>query len=238
MSLAVKIRRGQGPLWGPVKRLAKGVLRCHVPVAAWNRPLFRLLYGLHVGLREGWIWATRFFWYEPLFRGQCAAVGPGLQMEQLPYLFGSGRIELGEGVRLSGKSTFGFSNRLCDRPLLRVGDHTFIGHNCNFAVAAEVTLGSHCLLASNVQVFDYDGHSIDAAKRRWNEPFPPENCKPVAIGDDVWLGTGVLVLKGVTVGDRSIVAAGSVVTRDVPPDVIVAGNPARVVKQLTAPGGV
>jgi maltose O-acetyltransferase len=56
--------------------------------------------------------------------------------------------------------------------------------------------------------------------------------RPVRIGDDVWIGTGAVILKGVTIGARAIVGAGAVVNRDVPPDVIVAGNPARVVKNL------
>jgi acetyltransferase-like isoleucine patch superfamily enzyme len=235
MSLTTKIRRGEGPFWGALKKAARAALRFHIPVVSPTRPLYRLLYNLHVVLRESFIWALRFFWYEPLFRSQCVSVGQGFQMEKLPYLTGKGRIMIGERVRFSGKPSIGFSSRVSDAPELIVGDGTFIGHNCTFHVARSVTIGKNCLLAGGVKVHDFDGHPVDAARRRANEPFPPENSKAVNIGDDVWVGTGALILKGVTVGSRSIVGAGAVVTKDVPADVIVAGNPARVVKHLSGP---
>jgi serine acetyltransferase len=232
MGIAANIRRGQGPFWGGVKRLARAVLHWHIPVGPLTRPLFRMLYGLHVAVREGVIWAARFFWFEPLFRSQCVSVGDDFQMESLPYLAGKGRIVVGRGVRLSGKSSFGFSNRLNDLPELLIGDGTFIGHACSFSVASSVRIGRHCLLAGGVRVYDVDGHPYDAARRRANEAFPAENSKPVVIGDDVWIGAQATIVKGVTIGSRSIVGTGAVVTSDVPPDVVVAGNPARVVKQL------
>jgi acetyltransferase-like isoleucine patch superfamily enzyme len=232
MSIAIKVRRGEGPVWGGLKRLARKVLHFHIPVVGPTRSLAGLLYRLHVGCREGLIWALRFFWYEPLFRSQCASVGEGFQMEKLPYITGRGLITIGSGVRLSGKPSVGFSNRLLARPELSVGDDTFVGHDCSFGIALSVRVGSHCYLAGGVSVRDFDGHPVDARRRRAKEPTPPEAIRPVVIGDDVWVGAGAVILKGVTVGVRSIVAAGAVVTRDVPPDTVVAGNPARVVKEL------
>lgn len=79
---------------------------------------------------------------------------------------------------------------------------------------------------------DPAGHPTDAARRRAHEPTPPDAIAPVSIGDDVWIGTGAIILKGVSVGDRAIVAARAVVTKDVPADAVVAGNPARVVSTL------
>jgi len=116
-----------------------------------------------------------------------------------------------------------------------IGDGTFIGHGCGFNIGQSIRIGRMCLLATNVQIFDNDGHPIDAAQRRASMLTPPEAIKPVVIGDEVWIGNGSLILKGVTIGDRSIVGARSVVTKDVPPDTIVAGNPARVVKELVRP---
>ena len=84
MSIAVKIRRGQGPVWGTLKKIARGVRRFHIPVAGPTRLLFRLLYFVHVSVLEWLAWALRFFWYEPLFRSQCAAVGEGFRLERLP----------------------------------------------------------------------------------------------------------------------------------------------------------
>ena len=82
-------------------------------------------------------------------------------------------------------------------------------------------------------VYDLDGHPLDAERRRNGEPSPAEEIKPVVIGDDVWIGTGAVILKGVTIGDRAVIAARSVVTADVPCDVIVAGNPAKLIRNLT-----
>jgi acetyltransferase-like isoleucine patch superfamily enzyme len=217
-----------------LKWLARQVLHFHVPVFSATKPLFGALYGLHVVLREGVIWALRFFWYEPLFRSQCVSVGDGFQMEQLPYLSGRGRIVIGQRVQLSGKPSFGFSNRVHASPQLLIGDRTFIGHGCSIGVAESVRIGNHCLLAAGVKVSDFDGHPLDAERRRRQEPTPAEGIRPVVIGDDVWIGVAAIILKGVTIGDRSVVGAGALVTKDVPADVVVAGNPARVVKHLAA----
>lgn len=233
MSWMSKLRRGEGPVWGRLKRAARAVLAFHLPVNIVTRPLFRLLYAFHVGVREGWIWVRRFFWNEPLFRSQCEAVGPGFQVEEMPYLQGRGRIVLGRGVRLSGKPSISFGRPTPDgrSPELVIGDGTFIGHHCGFNVGRSVRVGKHCLFAGGVQVYDMDGHPVDADERRAGKPTPPEAILPVVIGDDVWIGNEAIVLKGVTIGDRAIVGARSVVTKDVPQDAIVAGNPARVVAE-------
>lgn len=233
MSLTAKLRRGEGPFWGTLKRLARACLSLHVPVVGPTRLLFALLYRLHVLARETALWAARFFWYEPLFRSQCESIGDGFQMESLPYIQGRGRMVLGRRVRLSGKSSFGFAGRGGAPPELIVGDGVFIGHQCGFNIGRSVRIGDHCLLAGGVRVYDMDGHPLDAAERRRGQPTPPAGIRPVVIGDDVWIGAGAFILKGVVIGDRSIVAAGSVVTRPVPADVVVAGNPAVIVKQLT-----
>lgn len=233
MSWMTKLRKGEGAFWSRAKRVAKELRSFHLPVSGVARPFFRLCYHFHVFVRETWIWVRRFFWYEPLFRSQCVAVGEQFQMEELPYLVGNGRIVIGTGVRLSGKPSFTFGRAGVDAPELVIGDGTFIGHNCSFSVGRSVRIGCHCLLASGVQVFDMDGHPLDADRRRAGEPTPLEAIAPVVIGDDVWIGNGAIILKGVTIGDRAIVAARTVVTKDVPPDTIVAGNPARVVRTFS-----
>ena len=235
MSFAIKLRQGEGPFWGTLKRVARYALQVHLPISGWNKPIFGLLYRSHVLARESIAWALRFFWYEPLFRSQCAEVGDAFRMEQLPYITGRGRIVIGHSVRLSGKPSLGFSNRLGVPPELSIGDGTFIGHGCSINVAESVRIGKHCLLAGGVRISDFDGHPIDAGRRRDHEPTPADAVSRVVIGDDAWLGTGSVILKGVTVGERSIIGTGSVVTRDVPPDVVVAGCPARIVRRLARP---
>ena len=234
MNLMVKLRRGEGPFWGTLKAFVLRILRFHIPVVGVLRPLFGFLYGVHVFFRVLFATLGRFFWSEPLFRSQCVRVGTGFKMEHLPFIVGTGRISLGDEVVFGGKPVFIFGNRGPRTPELVVGDHTFIGHNVCFSVSDSIRIGNHCLIASDVQLSDYDGHPVDADRRRAGDPTPPENIRPIVIGNDVWIGTNALILKGVEIGDRSIVGAGAVVARDVPPDVVVAGNPARIVKHLRA----
>lgn len=235
-TIAVKIRKGQGPLWGGLKHVARRALALHIPVFAPTKPVFAFLFAVHTLVRESAAWGIRFFWNEPLFRSQCDSIGSGFRMEKLPYILGKGRITIGNCVRLSGKSSFGFGDRLGRRPSICIGDGTFVGHDCGFGVADSITIGKHCLLAGGVRIRDYDGHPLDARQRRDKVATPPETIKPVVIGDDVWIGAGAMILKGVTIGDRAVVGTGAVVTRDVPPDAVVAGNPARIVKMVH--GGV
>ncbi|MFQ3649078.1 MAG: DapH/DapD/GlmU-related protein [Gemmataceae bacterium] len=235
MNWFARIRRGEGPFWSRVKWLVKRSLQVHLPVFWLTRPLFSGCYYLHVFIRETWLRLARFFWYEPLFRSQCVQVGKGFQMEALPYIHGSGRITLGDHVRFGGQPVFVFGNRGEQLPEISLGDGTFLGHLVILTCAHEIRIGNHCLIASGVQISDYDGHPLDAQHRRAGNPTPPEHIRRVIIEEDVWIGQSAIILKGVHIGARSIVGAGAVVTRDVPPDVVVAGNPARVVKHLTRP---
>lgn len=230
--MRAKLRTNQTLFWKLLRALALSGRHVHVPVNGFTRPLFAVLYATHVLLRESFIWMLRFVWYEPLFRTRCLRVGEHFRMEEIPYITGVGSIIIGSKVRLSGKSSIGFGNRVHAVPELHVGDGTFVGHNCAFGIARSIRIGRHCLLAGGVRISDFDGHPMDAAERRINASISPSSIRPVAIGDDVWIGAGTHILKGVTIGDRSIIGAGSIVTRSIPADVVAAGNPARVIKSL------
>lgn len=234
MSLMTNLRRGEGPFWGRLKALIKGLMHCHLPVFWLTRPLFSMLYALHVGVGVLWGGLLRFFWYEPLFRSQCESVGTAFRLERIPYIQGEGRIIIGDHVTFDGQPAFVFGNRSGHQPEVVIGDHTYIGHATSLTTSRSIHIGRHCLIAGGVQIADYDGHPVDAYRRRAGEPTPPENIRPVVIGNDVWIGTGACILKGVTIGDRAVIGAHAVVTRDVPPDTVVAGNPAQVVKYLEA----
>ncbi len=233
MNINTRIRRGEGRFWNLVKRVARAVLSAHIPVAGPLRAFFRGLYALHFAIREALIWALRFFWYEPLFRSQCASVGKRFQMEKLPYVTGSGRMLIGNQVRLSGKPSIGFGNRAYAEPQLVIGDGSFLGHGTTFSIMESVIIGRNCLIAGGVSIRDNDGHPVDAAERRNNARCTIDGISRVVIGDDVWIGACATVLKGVHVGNRAIIGANAVVTTDVPADTVVAGNPGRVIKTLS-----
>jgi len=110
---------------------------------------------------------------------------------------------------------------------LSLGERFYANTGCIVLDSAPVTVGDRALLGPAVQLLAAT-HPLDPALRAQGL----ESAEPIAIGDDVWLGGGAIVLPGVTIGDRAVVGAGSVVTRDVPADVVVAGNPARVIRSL------
>ena len=110
---------------------------------------------------------------------------------------------------------------------LVIGDRTFVNFGLVALDVAPITIGADCQLGPDVQLLT-PIHPLDAGPRRdkW------ERAAPITLGDNVWLGGGVIVLPGVTVGDHAVVGAGSVVSRDVPPGVLALGSPARVVREL------
>ena len=108
-----------------------------------------------------------------------------------------------------------------------LGTKVFFNFNCVVLDVMQVTIGSNVLFGPSVQIYTAT-HPISAVERRkWLE-----SAKPITIGSDVWVGGGVIICPGVTIGDRAVIGAGSVVTRDIPSDVFAAGNPARVIRPL------
>jgi maltose O-acetyltransferase len=111
-----------------------------------------------------------------------------------------------------------------------LGRMCFFNFNCVVLDVCRVRVGDHVLFGPAVQVYTAT-HPFDAEARRTRE-----FGKPVEIGSDVWVGGGAVICPGVTIGPRSVIGAGSVVTRDVPGDAFAAGNPCRVIQQLTGGG--
>lgn len=124
-----------------------------------------------------------------------------------------------------------------------IGHHCFLGAQSRLWVAGTMTIGNFVLIAPRVDIFDNDSHSIDFAARRQDAQSMFEENRPmdysvvaqadVVIEDDVWIGAKSTIMKGVHIGRGAVIAAASVVTKDVPPFTLVAGNPARVIRTLT-----
>jgi maltose O-acetyltransferase len=109
-----------------------------------------------------------------------------------------------------------------------VGEKVFFNFNCVVLDVMPVKIGSNVLFGPSVQIYTAT-HPISAAERRlWLE-----SAKPVEIGSDVWIGGGAIICPGVKIGDRTVIGAGSVVTKEIPADVVAAGNPCRVLRSLT-----
>lgn len=117
-----------------------------------------------------------------------------------------------------------WSNRM-DRKGIRIGKYCLMSPGVRISAASEITIGDNSMLASGVYITDSDWHGI-------YDRVSVGETLPVTIASNVWIGDSSIICKGVTIGENSIVGAGSVVTKDIPPNVIAAGNPAKPVKEL------
>lgn len=109
---------------------------------------------------------------------------------------------------------------------ITIGRNVFVNYNCTMLDGGRITIGDNVLIGPNCQLYTPQ-HPTDYVMRRKTM----ETAYPVTIGDDTWLGGGVIVLPGVTIGKRCIIGAGSVVTKDIPDDCVAVGNPAKVIKK-------
>lgn len=156
-----------------------------------------------------------------------------------PVVRGRGVIRVGGGSDFRSKSwstAMGVIspvvlNAMAPDSIIRIGDS--VGVSGAVICAKElISIGNRVQLGSGVVICDTDFHSMDYQLRGQVGDFEDARSAPVCIEDDCFIGARAIVMKGVTIGARSVVGAGAVVVKDVPPDVVVAGNPARVVKQL------
>ncbi|VEN72806.1 Acetyltransferase [Candidatus Desulfarcum epimagneticum] len=108
---------------------------------------------------------------------------------------------------------------------IRIGDYCLICPGVRIGSAMEIVIGDNCMIAGNAYIADSDWHDI-------HNRISAGRPRPVDIGDNVWIGDGAIVCKGVSIGANSVIGAGSVVTHSVPPNAVAAGNPAKVVRKF------
>ena len=150
----------------------------------------------------------------------------------------AGRIVIGQGSMIRCRIAFDHA-----RGEVKIGDRCYLGAS-HLVCHTAITIGDDVIMSWGVTVVDHDSHAL-----AWNERsrdvadwmqgikrWDAVTIAPVTIGNKVWIGFGASILKGVTVGECAVVGANSVVTKDVPPHCVVAGNPARIVKRLGQEG--
>lgn len=176
------------------------------------------------------------YYYRWLFRKKGIEYGSNLSVLGKIYVVGSGKISIGDNFLIT--SGFGI-NAVSSNILgafhveanasLNIGDN--VGMNSTrIRVRNNVTIGDNVKIGAGALLIDTDSHPLNYLIRRSSNDCTKSS--PIIIGDDVWIGAQSIILKGVTIGARSIIGAGSVVTKSIPADCIAAGNPCKVVKKL------
>lgn len=148
-------------------------------------------------------------------------------------------IEIGSGCKIVSNSidtALGCNHKIIMRTLTK-GSKIKIGKNTGVSggticAGSSVTLGDDCLIGANVCIVDNDFHPIDPNLRKKNNDYIIESSKAIQIGNNVFVGTNVIILKGVNIGDNSVIGAGSIVSRSIPSNVIAAGSPCVPIKKL------
>ena len=143
------------------------------------------------------------------------------------HISGCGDVVLGKGVSIVG-TVVPVELVTYTSGRIEIGNHTFINYGSSIAARASVKIGSHCHLGHYTFVMDNDQHGL---VRRMELP----QSYPVIIEDHVWIGSKAVILPGVHIGSRAVIGAGSIVTKDIPPRCVAAGNPATVLRHLTEP---
>lgn len=145
------------------------------------------------------------------------------------------RLTTGEKSIIEGRIIFERDHSVC-----KIGARSFIGGNTVLAVSKLIEIGDDVLIAWGVSIVDHNSHSISFSQRKKDVIYWGQGKKdwsnvpiaPVKIEDKVWIGFNSIILKGVIIGEGAVIGAGSVVTKDVTPWTIVAGNPARIIREI------
>lgn len=194
---------------------------------------------VYFGIKENSMFKFKSHLPKLLLKVNKVTYGKGLRLTGWPFIFrfSGSKITIGEDCKIN--SSF-FSNLLGlyqrtiliarDGGQIRIGDHVGISGTTIYS-RARVTIGNHSLIGANCKIMDNDMHSLDVEERN-NDIFSNLVCKNVTIGDNVFVGCNSIILKGTEIGDNCVVGAGSVVSGKFPANVVIAGNPAKVIREV------
>ncbi len=174
------------------------------------------------------------------FKKKNIILGEGLVIDNKPIIdiHKKAKLLIGDNVTINSNNIgyhvnmFTVCKLMADKPdaIIEIGDNTRVHGSCIHA-HKKITIGKNCLIAANCQIMDGNAHDLsfpDVANRINTR----SESKTVIIEDNVWLGTGVVVLPGVTIGAGSVISANSVVHKDIPPMVVAGGNPLTIIKKF------
>lgn len=196
--------------------------------------LFHYLYYIRLFI----IGALTSFYCRGLLRLKKVELGPGSKFYGIPsiYKFPGSSIKMGRNIEIR---TAKISNFIGINRRTTISTHSeqakiMIGDNCGMSAAIIgakefIQIGDSVMIGANVLITDFDWHSINPTDRKHGAS---SGSKPISISDNVFIGYSATILKGVTIGENSVIGANSVVTKSIPANVIAGGNPCRVLTQL------
>ncbi len=205
-----------------------------------NSLFFWILSKLFMAVWRRWhLWKRR--WWELLFRIEATGTLDNFRCSKrvridAPIRIGGGKgtlniennVWLGwDAAQKLGKGTILLQPRLAGS-VITVGAHTQMNNNVSIVAMGKISIGEHCLIGDMTSIIDCDFHEIEPDKR--GDGVGP--IEPVSIGNNVWIGSRVLILRGVAIGDNSVIGAGSIVTKSIPSNSLAVGAPARVVRKI------
>ena len=195
--------------------------------------IFKILYFVHIVIKQTVSDVLRILYYTPLLKSRLKNNPKQLYLYGgLPVVIGSLDIIMGDRVRLAAMTTISGRSVGHKIPQLIIGDNVDISWRTSISVGNTIILGNNVRIAGDCYLAGYPGHPINAKLRALGKPEENSQVGDIILDDDVWLATGVKVMAGVTIGRGTIVAAGSVVTKDLPSFVLAAGVPARIIKSI------
>jgi maltose O-acetyltransferase len=153
-------------------------------------------------------------------------VGPRVRVWGRPKVYSEGTILIGDRTKLISH-TVPLELLASSGATLDIGESVFINYGCVLGATQLIRIGPRCAIGNHALIIDNDFHTIDPERRY---EVPPS--APIILEENVWLGARVIILRGVTIGAHSVIGAGSVVTRNIPPRSVAVGLPARVVKSI------
>lgn len=190
---------------------------------------------LHKIIQSSISWIFRVFYWTPLFKSQLLNNPKRLNLYGgLPFISGPLQISCADDCRISGQTTFSGRWSTEIKPKLIIGHNVGIGWQTTIAVGSKVILGDNVRMGGRNFIAGYPGHPLDAQERAKGLPDHENQIGDVILEKDVWIGTGAMIMAGVTIGEGSIIAAGSIVTKSLPSNVLAGGNPARIIRHLNS----
>ena len=225
------LKNSDHPLANTLRPYLKGMRTFNVPLPLMPyRVMASVFFLLSNGIKE----VARIFWWTPLFKALIDKAPRHLYLYTgMPFIAGRLAITLGENCRISGQTTFSGRTQNSGCAQLLIGNNVGISWQSTIAVGKKVIIGNNVRIAGRCFLAGYPGHPINPVARANGEAELENQIGDIVLEDNVWLGTGCTVLPKVRIGANSIIGTGSVVTKDIPANVIAAGNPAKVIRPLS-----